>query len=132
MRKCKNCEKDIPNRNVYCSNTCQREYQLKPIVKEWLNGGNHFIKGGTSISTWQRKILLEENKNKCSKCGWGERNPHTNKVSLEIDHIDGDAYNNIKTNLRVLCPNCHSLTKTYKNSGGRKSSRNYRGISLIG
>ena len=39
----------------------------------------------------------------------------TGHVPLEIDHIDGDAENNIETNLRVLCPNCHSLTPHFRN-----------------
>lgn len=35
-------------------------------------------------------------------------------ISLEIDHIDGDNTNNLLTNLRYLCPNCHALTPTYR------------------
>jgi len=126
MNQCKNCNKEITNRNVYCDNTCQREYQNKHLITEWLNGKNFTRKGGTSIPQWMRNYLIESVESKCSKCGWGEWNPHTNKVSLEIDHIDGDAYNNISTNLRVLCPNCHSLTKTFKNVGNRKSTRTNR------
>ena len=50
---------------------------------------------------------------KCCKCGsdgmWqGE------PLSLELDHIDGDDHNNIPSNLRYLCPNCHSQTKTFR------------------
>ena len=41
----------------------------------------------------------------------------------EIDHIDGDSQNNKFENLKLLCPNCHSLTKTWKNTGSRKSTR---------
>lgn len=48
--------------------------------------------------------LLERNilENKCSCCGikdWlGE------EISLELDHIDGDNWNNKKENVRLLCP----------------------------
>ena len=55
---------------------------------------------------------------RCSLCGMGatwERK----KLVLEIDHIDGDPMNNLKENLRFLCPNCHSQTKTYKNKNRR-------------
>jgi len=32
---------------------------------------------------------------------------------LHVDHIDGDPWNNEESNLRYLCPNCHSQTPTY-------------------
>ncbi len=35
------------------------------------------------------------------------------QLTLQVDHIDGDRDNNEKTNLRFLCPNCHSQTDTY-------------------
>lgn len=43
-------------------------------------------------------------------------NKFTLQIPLEIDHIDGDSSNNSESNLILLCPNCHSLTKTYKNA----------------
>tara|TARA_B100000683_G_scaffold207805_1_gene201739 strand:- start:256 stop:639 length:384 start_codon:yes stop_codon:yes gene_type:complete len=126
MRECKHCQKEISNRKVYCDNKCQQSYQNNILITEWLDGKNYTRKGGTSIPQWMRKYLLEDNDNKCSSCGWGETNEYTGTIPLDIDHIDGDAYNNIYSNLRVLCPNCHSLTKTYKNAGRRKSTRTYR------
>ena len=36
------------------------------------------------------------------------------KISLELDHIDGDNSNHLLENLRLLCPNCHSQTDTYR------------------
>lgn len=35
-------------------------------------------------------------------------------IPLELDHINGDRYNNHLSNLRLLCPNCHALTPTYR------------------
>jgi hypothetical protein len=32
---------------------------------------------------------------------------------LQVDHIDGDWYNNSIENLRFLCPNCHTQTETW-------------------
>lgn len=62
--------------------------------------------------------------NRCSKCGWNERNVVTGRVPVEVHHIDGDATNNRYSNLQVICPNCHSLTETYKNLNKDKSKRN--------
>ncbi len=33
---------------------------------------------------------------------------------MELDHIDGDNKNNLKENLRLLCPNCHAKTPTWR------------------
>ena len=60
-----------------------------------------------------RKRLIKEGvlDNKCSRCSittWqGE------KITLHLDHINGDNTDNQLSNLRLLCPNCHSLTPTY-------------------
>ena len=72
--------------------------------------------------------LLQKCNYKCEKCGWGELNTFTNKVPLQIHHIDGNSENNTESNLQVLCPNCHSLTSTYKGANrnfGRKDRRKY-------
>lgn len=34
-------------------------------------------------------------------------------ITLHVDHIDGDHFNNELENLRFLCPNCHAATDTY-------------------
>jgi hypothetical protein len=54
--------------------------------------------------------LLEE---KCSipECGITEWQGQ--KISLHLDHINGNNTDNRIKNLRLLCPNCHSLTPTY-------------------
>lgn len=41
-------------------------------------------------------------------------------ISLQLDHIDGDKHNNEIQNLRFICPNCHSQTKTFAGRNLRK------------
>ena len=49
---------------------------------------------------------------KCEMCGiedWlGKR------LAFELDHIDGNSNNHLLENLRIVCPNCHSQTETYR------------------
>jgi len=48
------------------------------------------------------------------KMWMGEINPVTGKSPLEVNHLDGCFTNNQEDNLEVLCPNCHSLTPSYR------------------
>lgn len=51
-------------------------------------------------------------KNECSICGISEWNGKL--LNCELDHIDGNRTNHRIENLRILCPNCHSQTDTYR------------------
>ena len=125
---CKGCSKEFSynpaqKKGIYCCNKCQMQYQQKVYIDGWLKGEET---GGTGfqLSRHVRHYLLECADNKCSQCGWGEVNSHTGNVPLQIDHIDGNPHNHKPKNLRVLCPNCHSLTSTYGVHGkGRKGRR---------
>ena len=126
---CLNCNKEIINKNKYCSNLCQKEFEFKEYIYNWKNNKVNGLKGEYQISNHIKTYLFNKYKNKCAKCGWGEINQYTNKIPLEVEHIDGNYKNNLEENLILLCPNCHSLTSTYKGANlnkGRKSRSKYK------
>lgn len=114
------------NKNIkYCSNKCQCDYNYIQYIKKWKTGEEDGKRGEYQISHYIERYIHEKYNNKCVKCGWSTKNPFTNNIPLEIDHIDGDAENNKEENLILLCPNCHALTETYKgaNKGNGRHNR---------
>jgi len=128
--KCLNCGiEHNSSRNSchkFCSNKCQKEFEFKNNIKKWLDGKTNPLNTNDLVKPFARKYLFEKFKNKCCLCGWGEINKTTGRIPLEVDHIDGNYKNNEISNLRLLCPNCHSLTSNYKslNKGNGRNKRN--------
>ena len=61
-----------------------------------------------------RYVIYRINDLKCDIIGCGVSDSWLGQpITLHLDHIDGDNRNNCLTNLRFLCPNCHSQTSTY-------------------
>lgn len=109
----------------YCDSICLNNHRYKLYVTSWLAGEESGIKKYGCVSNHVKRYLLEKYGEKCSLCGWCQINPHTHKIPVEVDHIDGDWQNNSILNLRLLCPNCHSLTATYRGRNKGKG-RNWR------
>lgn len=86
------------------------------------NTGNY--KEFTSAATikgqknFMRSKLIRERGYKCECCGNSEW--MGSPITLEIHHIDEDKTNNDESNLQLLCPNCHSMTKGWR---GRKQNK---------
>lgn len=113
IRYCVTCGKQIPTHNTkYCSLECQQK-DREQWIERWKSGEESGIRGEQGISTRIRRYLFDKYNCSCQLCGWNKINEFTQKVPLQIHHIDGDCLNNKEENLQLLCPNCHSLTENF-------------------
>jgi len=83
-----------------------------------------FSNRGVKVQGQRLRTALVEHKGREDKCEDCDIGPIWNKKTLvlTVDHIDGDIFNNVETNLRIMCPNCHSQTDNFcgKNIKGFK------------
>lgn len=107
IKECLNCKKPLSNsRKKYCDNHCQQRHTFIVKYEKWKSGSNEFT------ASMCKKFLIHENGYQCEKCGISEWMGEY--LTLELDHVSGDSEDNSDGNVRLLCPNCHSQTDTYK------------------
>ena len=121
---CLACGSKLTYQNKFCSNRCQTNYCYKKYIEDWVCGKRSGCVG-EGVSPQIKRYLLEKYNSKCQECGWSRTNPSTGKVPLTVHHDDGNWKNSRPENLRLYCPNCHSLTPTYgsKNWGKGRLQR---------
>jgi hypothetical protein len=100
----------------YCSIQCQQDTRYKQSVTAWLSG-DHPGGNEMGVSKFVRRWLIEARGECCEICGWDQTHEVTGRVPIEVDHI-GHFADHRPSNLRLLCPNCHSLTPNFKNLNG--------------
>lgn len=89
---------------------------LKPTnnIEDYLSNKKKITSHKLRIKLLREKIFNYQ----CSFCLLKEW--LNNPIPLELDHIDGNHLNNNLSNLRLLCPNCHVFTPTYKSKNRHK------------
>lgn len=120
---CRICGKTVAlAKQVFCSQACHRKNEFLRRCELLERGG---YCGVYNCNGFVRKYLVFHHGERCSRCGWDKRHPKTGRVPVEVEHIDGDWRNNRVDNITLLCPNCHSLTDTYRglNRGRGRAKR---------
>lgn len=123
---CEYCGKEFNTKNPKakcCSNECSHAKLHDDAYKDFLENNEKYCKGNYTPK-WFKKEFLKEQNNVCAICGC--KPEHNGKpLVFVLDHIDGDASNNKRENLRMICPNCDSQLDTFKSKNKNSTRRNY-------
>ena len=114
--ECLCCKKKHSKKSKYCSMKCRNDFLYMERFLEWYYNTGNFSGSALLIKGYITMMVGY----KCSECGISTYNDKP--LTLHLEHKDGNAINNSKENLCLLCPNCHALTLTYgaRNIGNGK------------
>ena len=97
------CKWTHQSNNKFCGVVCAQKYRSLERQKKFFEGSLGRIDRATA-----RKYLAEQRGYKCEECGISDW--QGKKLTLHVDHVDGNPADDRPENLRLLCPNCHSQT----------------------
>lgn len=124
-KKCIFCGKEYAARiySKYCSSNCAIEHKHQIAYEYFLKNSEKYCRGNYTPKAFKKDFLKEQN-GVCAICG--NKPEHNGKpLVFVLDHIDGDASNNKRDNLRMICPNCDSQLDTFKSKNKNSKRRKY-------
>lgn len=121
---CLNCGKECDYYcKKFCGKKCEGEYKSKIKYNDFIINNEKYC-NASYTPVFIKPFILKEQNNKCAIC-FNENIWNYKNLVLILDHIDGNASNNKRENLRLVCPNCDSQLDTYK-SKNKNSARKKR------
>jgi len=124
--KCLNCDVEFKyghsKRGKYCSNTCNGEHKSRLHKEAWYRGELKRIERAT-----MRRYISEDRGYNCEVCGLSDW--QGKEITLHVDHIDGNPGDDSPTNVRLICPNCHSQTE-FLGAANKGRGRAAQGLPL--
>jgi hypothetical protein len=104
---CQECGNQSKKQRKYCSSQCRKRAaaaKLSDLISR--------IEGDEAVRWASIRRYLIVKIGRCQCCGissWQDK-----PITFECDHIDGDRSRDVLSNARLLCPNCHSQTVTFR------------------
>lgn len=117
-------KKSLANKKFYAELSTEKKQEIITRLSgtSLARQGNHIDKllstefSKLNHQNKRKRVIIEQNFS-CGCCGiekWLDT-----PITFELEHIDGNNKNNERHNLVGLCPNCHSLSWSWR---GRKNS----------
>ncbi len=126
---CLNCGNAVKTSKAkFCCPQCVNEYKSKQHYAKYKEDNS--IAWGIQNMQKYKKYFLEEQNHRCAVCGcideWCGKS-----LMFILDPIDGNADNNNRDNLRLVCPNCDSQLDTFKSKNKNSARAKYRNVKIV-
>ena len=126
QKECKYCGKQFETKKptaIFCSNECSASQNHKDAYDDFLENSEKYCRGNYTPKNF-KKEFLDEQGGLCAICKC-EPEHNGKPLVFVLDHIDGDASNTKRNNLRMIWPNCDSQLDTFKSKNKNSTRRNY-------